>query len=1218
MDRPHIDQTQNTTNQEKSINSKTPVNIIQHNCNHSYTATEHLKITQEATQTHISLLQEPYYLHDKIIGFSLTDKVIQHHTKPRSAIIIHTKLADIYPAFVTRDIVAVRFTTKTLDFYLISVYAPPHDEIENTLTTLHSLIIQFRPIPILIGGDFNAKSTVWGGNTTDHRGTELAQFIIATDLYPLNNSDSPPTFQTINGQSWIDLTLVTRELISEITNWTVLNDPSGSDHSYISYQAYTNFTTTTRKLTQKGQLKLLDKLAEDRWIIQTQTQQITSRTQLRHTIDILYRKITTLYNKYCKTVKNSTKQKAWWTQELEIERRRVRALRRRYQHAITPLRDNYKTIYLTAHKIYKTNIRTAKTKSWQTFCTQFIRSNIFTIPYKIALNRIKRPIIIPPILTQDGNLTTTIQESVQHILKTQFPRDQVTEYTQEQVVIAQNISTPPDSLDDLPFTLVELNKIIQHIPNRITPGTDNLTPSLIKAIFSRHPNLLLTIFNSCLKYSYYPDLWKESRVILIPKPDKPPHLTSSYRPICINSILGKVLEKLLNNRLYHFLHKNNLLHPKQFGFTHNTSATAALLQIKNKLDAYIQEKKKSLIVSLDITNAFNTLWTPLILNHLKRYNLHRNLYLLLKETLHNRSVKYPLHSTDVTLETPVGSPQGSPLSPLLWNILVTSLLDLPLPDNTHIQAFADDIILIVSGNTRLQLQTTTNTALEQINKWSHQNYVKFNPTKSKFILIGNHYLKRPPTIKLHKHSIRHTHELKILGIIFDHKLSFLPHATYIREKIYKHTMALASFSGKNWGFSPKLFRQLYLRSLERIITYGAPVYWQLTPNSHLLRKLNSIQRIPLLKICKAYTTVSNSNLNILTNILPIEHTLNREIALFYLFQLKQPFTINDTTYETNQIQHDINIWDTHPATLPHFPFFPATEIVTQARTTTTHNIYTDGSLLNNTVGAAYIILDKHQNITQFGKFKLPPSASIFDAEVEAIKQAIKQVSTAPNTHTFTLHSDSHSALQAIANPYNTNRTIFELKHLLQKLRKTHFIQLQHVRSHTNIHGNDIADQLANAARYSGTPVTTYPTKQYIRKQIRQQQYDLWNTDWTQNHAQCSLFKWIPSIYKIPDYFPTNHIQTQILTEHGRFPFYLQKFNKTTSNICVCGQQAQNFMHYTSSCTQTEAFRKQLRKALPQGLNDNTKQTAVADPDVMAILEAMTSYLNLEIPQILDT
>lgn len=1142
-----------------------------------------------------------------MIGFALTDLVIHHPAQPRAAIILHTKSFDIYPAYISRDIVAVRLTNRFTDLYVISVYAPPHDDLNTTLTTLTDICTKFHPTPILIGGDFNAKNVVWGGNRTDDRGAQLAEFIIARDLLPLNTPESPPTFESARGCSWIDITLASQNIVRDITNWTVLSDTTGSDHNYIFIQAYNNNTTTTKKLTKSGQKKLLTQMSQDQWFTRMQTTQIHSLTLLKHIIDTMYNKLKTLYDKYSKYVKNSTHQYPWWTPDLDTERKRVRALRRRYQHSQDHLRNIHKTLYIQAHKTYKINIKQAKLKSWHEFCTLVHRSNIFTIPYKIAFNKIKKPTLIPPITRSDGTITNTLQDSVRCILETQFPQHQPEPQTAVHEEIIQSIQTQPNTPDDIPFTQHEIKHIIQHIPSRITPGLDNMSASLMKSLYSLFPNFFHSIFNACLTFSYYPDLWKESKVVLLPKPNKPTNQPTSYRPICINPLLGKVLEKLLYNRLYYFLHHNNLLHPFQFGFTHNTSATIALYHIKQKLKSAIAEQKKTLIISLDISNAFNTIWIPFVLQYFKQNLLPRNLYLLLQAILNNRTITYPLLSQSVSLNTPVGSPQGSPLSPLIWNVLISSLLDLPFPSNTHVQAYADDITIIITGNTRLHLETTANTTLNTIYNWGKEHNINFNPSKCKFTLIGRHYLKRPPTIKIGNHSLTHTQEMKILGVIFDSKLSFLPHANHLRDTIYKHTVALAAFSGRNWGITPTHFRDLYTRSLERIITYGAPIYWQTENNTHLTRKLTSIQRIPLLKICKAFHTVSNNSLRVLTNTLPIQYTLNRETALFHLFQLRTDYTYNNTEYKTSDLQHDTPIWNIHPGLLPHFPF------TTTPTHPTTHMIFTDGSVYKDTVGSAYVIMDTHYNITYFDKFKLPSHTTIYDAELIAIHRALQKILEQPQTFTYTLYSDSYSSLQAIANPYNIHPTVLTIKLLLQQLSTSHTIHLVHIRSHTNNIGNDIADKFANEARNSGTLITHKFTKHYIRKTIRKSNYTEWNKHWTEHCTESPLFTWIPSIHNIPDHFPSTYYTTQILTNHGRFPYYFLKHNKTTDDTCPCGEQCSSFTHYTTTCTLTTHYRTQLIQLLPQGLNNITKPKVVHDREVMDLLGKMVQHISNNLP-----
>jgi hypothetical protein len=52
-----------------------------------------------------------------------------------------------------------------------------------------------------------------------------------------------------------------------------------------------------------------------------------------------------------------------------------------------------------------------------------------------------------------------------------------------------------------------------------------------------------------LLHGYFPAQWKVAQMILIPKPGKPPHAPSSYRPISLLPIASKVFEKLVLNQL---------------------------------------------------------------------------------------------------------------------------------------------------------------------------------------------------------------------------------------------------------------------------------------------------------------------------------------------------------------------------------------------------------------------------------------------------------------------------------------------------------------------------------------------------------------------------------------------------------------------------------------------------------------------------------------------
>lgn len=113
------------------------------------------------------------------------------------------------------------------------------------------------------------------------------------------------------------------------------------------------------------------------------------------------------------------------------------------------------------------------------------------------------------------------------------------------------------------------------------------------------------------------------------------------------------------------------------------------------------------------------------------------------------------------------------------------------------QAFADDITVTIQGSMRAELENRGHAALELIRTWSNKYKVTFNKDKSYFMTLENHYKKRPPTVKLGAENLKHETELKILGVIIDRKLSFIPHAEYLKNKTYKNTIQLATFTGQN-------------------------------------------------------------------------------------------------------------------------------------------------------------------------------------------------------------------------------------------------------------------------------------------------------------------------------------------------------------------------------------------------------------------------------------
>jgi len=160
---------------------------------------------------------------------------------------------------------------------------------------------------------------------------------------------------------------------------------------------------------------------------------------------------------------------------------------------------------------------------------------------------------------------------------------------------------------------------------------------------------------------------------MIPKPDKPPDLSSFYRPISLLLFLGKILERLILKRLLHYMSMNNILPDSQFGFR---SAHSTIHQAHRFVDAisYSLEKKYYCTYAfLDISQAFDRVWYEGLLFKLKKFLLPC-LFLLIKSYISDRHFQIRFGSSVSKIEKILaGVPQGGILSPFLISTLLISL-----------------------------------------------------------------------------------------------------------------------------------------------------------------------------------------------------------------------------------------------------------------------------------------------------------------------------------------------------------------------------------------------------------------------------------------------------------------------------------------------------------------------------------------------------------------
>lgn len=615
--------------------------------------------------------------------------------------------------------------------------------------------------------------------------------------------------------------------------------------------------------------------------------------------------------------------------------------------------------------------------------------------------------------------------------------------------------------NDVPFTVGEVNIVVNALRKDVAPGPDGIKTTFFQTIYKAHTGFFLNLFNACLEQGYFPK-WKQSKIVLIPKSKAEDKIEEKkYRPIAINSILGKVLEKLLKDRIYYFLVKNKLLQEYQFGFTHNTSTIEALQELKRRISRAKLDKLNIAVISLDIKDAFNSILPSIVTDRLVKYKCPNNLIKITDNSLRNREIIYQDEGVRVIKPILAGSPQGSPLSPLYWNLTIADLLEKKLGGGIHVQVFADDIVILVEFKARKEAVEKVNKVIKVIYNWAQDARIVFNKDKSEYMIIGKQYGSRPPIIQVGSDKVRIVNEMRILGVIFDNKLTFTSHLKYLKQKVMEITYNLNRTMKLDKNTSNRVLSLIYKRGIERMITYASQVWY--TRRVVIVRKLTSIQRLPLIMLTKAFETTSNISLNVLAKIPPIYLAIEKESEVYNIMKGNKDLVWNDKTFTGNEVMRKYDLWQHHPAQR-------AVVTVGVEEEQVDFWVFTDGSKNEKDVGAAFVIFDKENKIIIKRKFKLPEYSSNYEAEVVAIKEAIEFLLVNFPYQVHQLCTDSLSALQALKNPTNTNPLINEIKNLLFQ-NKSFILKFIHVKAHGNSFGNNTADELAKEAATNGeTPL----------------------------------------------------------------------------------------------------------------------------------------------------
>ena len=1027
--------------------------------------------------------------------------------------------------------VALRVTCKkSKTITVCSVYLPPSMNL--SINDLHDLLSEL-PAPVLLCGDFNAHSTLWGCTKLDRRGKMVEDFITKNNLCILN--DASPTYihPATGSTSAIDLSICSPDIFLDM-QWKTVDDLCGSDHYpiIISYgEEETSSAIPSWKLGKADWLTFSDEAR----------QQLGSVVPDISIEEFTEKLITIAIETIPKSKFSSRKRNTVWFNDAckEAVRERKKALRKVKSN---PSDDNIQYYKIIRAKARRT-IKSTRRQSWRNFVSSIntrtplkrVWNMISKISGKRSCAEIKHLQVGEKEVTTVTEIADTLAESFSEISSNSHysAKFQSHKAYAERQTLKYN-STNMETYNTL-FSIDELSDALTNC-NDSAAGPDDIHYQMLKHLPSEALHTLLNSLNNIWITGNFPPTWRQSYIVPIPKPDKDSTNPTNYRPIALTSCVCKVMERMVNNRLIWYLERNKLITPTQSGFRKGRSTTDQLVRLESFVrEAFIQKQHVTAIF-FDLEKAYDTTWKYGILKDLHDAGLRGRLPLFIAGFLSDRKFQVRVGGCYSKLsDQEMGVPQGSILSVTLFCLKINSIIK-ALSPGVECSLYVDDFLICYRSKHIHIIERHLQRCLNKLQDWADTNGFKFSTAKT----VCMHFcrlrkLHPDPQLTLNGSLIPVVEEVKFLGMIFDRKLSFLPHLRSLKNKCSKALNLLRVVAHTSWGADQQTLLLLYRSLIRSKLDYGCIVYGS-ARNSYL-QMLDPIQNHALRLCLGAYRTSPSSSLCILANEPPL-YIRRRKLSIQYCLKLsssRQNPTYNTvfspkfkTAFEKKpneipplgiRIQPDLRsvgflkanvLQYSHPATPPWLLKRPHVDysLHDSFKSDTSPEIYknkffeicdhykgfsrlyTDGSRIENRVAAAVV----HETVTA-KTTRLPNKASIFRAELYAISLAVALLQRRREKN-FIIFSDSMSSLEALSGFRVELDLVYNIiKDYTRLTNNGKTIVLCWIPGHVNIRGNEKADAAAKSALSLSVTNMKLPAHELIPRVSKfclAEWQDIWN------------------------------------------------------------------------------------------------------------------------------
>ena len=366
-----------------------------------------------------------------------------------------------------------------------------------------------------------------------------------------------------------------------------------------------------------------------------------------------------------------------------------------------------------------------------------------------------------------------------------------------------------------------MKKCLLQLKTDKSPGTDGISPSILKEMSEQLCVPLNIIFKLSIDASTLPRQWRDAIICPIYTTSEKRN-ASNYRLVSLTSIVCKTMERVIVQQLVEHIKMNHVDCEQHHGFTTGKSVNTNLLEALNIWSEALMHNIPVDIIYLDYAKAFDTVPHQRLLKQVESFRIKDKALVWITAFLDDRRQKVSVHGEQSNWCRVLSRiPQGSVLGPILFTMFVSDVAGIT---NNLTSKFADDTKLYATltydNNSPYSLQED----LTKLQEWTIKMQMNFHPDKCHVLHIGQ---SNPQNIYHMNNASGNIHMLDVvtsekdLGVTIDHQLKFSDH---IENAVKKANRVLGCLARTFRHLNKETFLLLYKAMVRPHLEYASCVW----------------------------------------------------------------------------------------------------------------------------------------------------------------------------------------------------------------------------------------------------------------------------------------------------------------------------------------------------------------------------------------------------------